>query len=376
MCGLRVAASARMRWSWTVARIAGINVDVHATFLILLAWIALAGYGRTHTVAAAVAGVLLTLAIFASVVLHEFGHALTAARFGVKTRSITLLPIGGVAHLERVPDRPRQELAIAIAGPLVTLAIIAILYGILRVGGPVTSAASAATPGRAFVAQIMWVNILLAGFNLLPAFPMDGGRVLRAALATRMPFARATEIAARIGKAFALVFALVGLFVVNNPFLVIIAVFVWLSAAGEAAAVQLKTAVAHVSVASAMITDVRTLNTTQPVSAAVDEVRSGFQHDFPVLDDRRIAGVLTRETLLKALADGHAAAPIADVMDRNFTATSPDESIELALERLHTCHCQTLPVLRGAELVGLLTAEKIREFIMIASAARAGHVPV
>jgi CBS domain-containing protein len=205
---------------------------------------------------------------------------------------------------------------------------------------------------------------------------MDGGRVLRAALATRLPFARATEIAAQIGKAFALVFALVGLFVVNNPFLVIIAVFVWLSAAGEAAAVQLKTAIAHVSVANAMITDVRTLSATQPVSAAVDEVRSGFQHDFPVLDDRRIAGVLTREKLLKALADGHATAPIADVMDRNFSATTPDESIEHALERLQACHCQTLPVLRGAELVGLLTAEKIREFMMIASAARAGRVPV
>ncbi len=366
-----------MRWSWTVARIAGINVDVHATFLILLAWIALAGYGQGRTAAAALGGVLLTLAIFASVLLHEFGHALTAARFGVKTRSITLLPIGGVAQLERVPERPRQELAIAIAGPLVTLAIIGVLYVAVRLsGGSVAPAANVSAPGRAFAAQIMWFNVVLAVFNLLPAFPMDGGRVLRAALALRMPFARATEIAARIGKAFALVFALAGLFIVNNPFLVIIAVFVWLSAAAEAAAVHFKSAVGDAVVARAMITDVRTLSATQPVSAAVDEVRSGFQHDFPVVDGHTIAGVLTREKLLKALADGLADAPVADVMDRNFSSAAPDESIENALERLQACHCQTLPVLRGRELVGLVTADKIREFVMISSAARAGHAAV
>lgn len=365
-----------MRWSWTVTRIAGINVDVHATFWILLAWIALANYQRAHTVAAAFAGVALTLAIFGSVLLHEFGHALVAARFGVKTRSITLLPIGGVAHLDRMPDRPRQELAIALAGPAVTVAIIVVLYLALRVTGAPVTVNAAATPAASFIAQVMWVNVVLAGFNLLPAFPMDGGRVLRAALAMRMSFDRATETAARVGKVFALIFALAGLFVVNNPFLVIIAVFVWLSAAAEAAAVRLKAAVGDVSVARAMITDVRTLSATQPVSAAVDEVRSGFQHDFPVVDDHAVAGVLTRDTLLKALADGRGDAAVGDVMERNFSATTPDESLENALTRLQTCHCQTLPVLRGSDLVGLLTADKIREFVMIASAARTGHVTV
>jgi Zn-dependent protease/CBS domain-containing protein len=375
-----------MRWSWTVVRIAGINVDVHATFLILLAWIALADYEQARTASAALAGVLLTLAIFASVVLHELGHALTAARFGVRTRSITLLPIGGVARLERMPERPRQELAIAIAGPAVTFAIIAALYLVLSATGspvtlPTTPAAPAPPTGSlgSFVAQVMWVNVVLLVFNLLPAFPMDGGRVVRAALAMRMTFARATEIAARLGKTFALLFALAGLFVVSNPFLVVIAVFVWLSAAAEAAAAQLKATVGDVPVARAMITAIRTLSATQPVSAAVDEVRSGFQHDFPVVDDHdghAVAGVLTRETLLKALTDGRANATVGDVMERSFSATTPDESIERALERLQMCHCRTLPVLRGRELVGLLTAEKISEFVMIATAARAGHVSV
>src|SRR5262249_36337113 len=155
------------------------------------------------------------------------------ARYGVKTRSITLLPIGGVAQLERIPDQPRQELVIAVAGPIVTLAIVALLYLVLRAtGNPIVPSPTAAQATPGFIAQVLSVNIVRAVFNLLPAFPMDGGRVLRAALAMRMPMSRATEVAARVGKVFAVLFALTGLFVVSNPFLVVIAVFVWLSAAG------------------------------------------------------------------------------------------------------------------------------------------------
>ncbi len=258
-------------------RIAGINVDIHATFLILLAWIALADYGAGRTAAAAIEGVLLTLAIFASVVLHEFGHALMAARFGVKTRSITLLPIGGVARLERMPDRPGQELAIAIAGPSVTAGIILVFVIALWVTGTsfVMPETRSVTVGS-FLAQLMWVNVVLLVFNLLPAFPMDGGRVLRAGLATRMSYARATEIATQIGKIFALLFALLGLFVVSNPFLIVIAAFVWLSAAAEAAAAQLKATVGDVAVARAMVTDVHSL--TSRLSARLSGDRRSSRH--------------------------------------------------------------------------------------------------
>ncbi len=362
-----------MRWSWTVARIKGIDVDIHATFLLLLAWIALADYQMAHTTGAAIAGIVFTLAIFASVVLHEFGHALTAARFGVKTKSITLLPIGGVARLERMPSRPREELIIALAGPAVTVAIIIVLYAILKIARVPLLAAEQPLGFWSFVAQVMWVNIVLAVFNLLPAFPMDGGRVLRAALAMRTSFEHATEIAARIGKAFALLFALFGLFVVNNPFLVIIGVFVWLSAAAEAHAAQLKMTVGDVPVSRAMITGVRTLAPTESVSAAIEEVRAGLQHDFPVVDGNGIEGILTREGLLRAMAEGHADEPVGQVMQRNFCATTPEESLEQALQRLQEGHCQVMPVLRGREVVGLVTAEKIQEFVLIASASRAGR---
>jgi Zn-dependent protease/CBS domain-containing protein len=362
-----------MRWSWRVARIAGIDIDIHATFAILLAWIALADYRRAGS-GAAVESVLFTLAIFVSVLLHEYGHALTAARFGVKTRRITLLPIGGVASLERIPDRPRQELAVALAGPAVTLGVAGALYIALRLAGaPTTPPPAAATGSSAFVAGLMWINIALLLFNLLPAFPMDGGRVLRAAIAMRTDHARATDIAARVGKAFAFVFGLVGLFVVNNPFLVVIALFVWISAAGEAAAAQFKATVGDLPVAHAMIANVKTLAPSDSVSVAVDAVRTGFQHDFPVMEDHSVAGVLTREALLKALADGRGDVPVRDVMQRNFASTTPDEPLERAMARLQGCHCHTLPVLRDHELVGILTAEKVGELVMIESAARAGH---
>lgn len=362
-----------MRWSWTLARIAGISVDVHATFLILLVWIALAGYASQHSAAGAIAGIALTLGVFASVVLHEFGHALTAKRFGVMTRSITLLPIGGVAQLERMPEKPSEELTIAIAGPAVTVLIVAVLYLALRIAGaPLVQ--SSGTSAAGFVAQLMWVNVVLAVFNLLPAFPMDGGRVLRAALAMRMPFAQATEIAARVGKVFALLFVVVGLFFVSNPFLVIIAVFVWLSAAAEASAAQLNATVGDVPVERAMITHVETLEATDLLPTALNAIRAGFQHDFPVVDGNAVVvGVLTREGLLKALSDGDGNRAVADVMERSFASTTPQESLPAALHRLQTCRCRTLPVMRGSKLVGLLTSEKVSEFVMLASAARARH---
>lgn len=351
-----------MRWSWKIARIAGIDIDLHATFLLLLAWVAFTEYRSAGTVGAAFIGIVYTLALFASVVMHEYGHALTAARFGVRTRGITLLPIGGVARLERIPDRPREELAIAVAGPAVTVAIVVVLYVVLRLSGTPLSTPRAELRGvGGFFAQIMWVNVVLAVFNLLPAFPMDGGRVLRAALALRMSYPRATDLAARIGKGFALLFALLGLFVVGNPFLVLIALFVWFSAAAEASSVQLKAVLGDVPVRQAMISDVRTLSPDESVSDALTRVRGGFQHDFPVVSDHSVAGVLTREALLAAIADGGAERPVRDLMQRSFTSASPNEPLDQALARLQSCHCRTIPVLDRGQLVGILTPEKIAE---------------
>src|SRR5438094_9256168 len=216
-----------MGWSIPILRVAGIQLRIHITFLLLIAWIGFAYYAQGGS-SAAMGGVLFILLLFACVVLHEFGHALAGKAFGINTPDITLLPIGGVARLERIPDEPVQELVIAAAGPAVT-ALIAL--GAFIGGGswsyPPTMATS--IPDLLFT-----VNVVLLLFNLLPAFPMDGGRVLRALLATQLSYARATQIAASIGQGCAFVFGFLGLFG-PNPFLLFIALFVYIGAPQESA---------------------------------------------------------------------------------------------------------------------------------------------
>ena len=311
------------------------------------------------------------LAVFGSVVLHEYGHALTAAHFGVRTRAILLLPIGGVSQLEQIPRNPRQELAIAIAGPLVTIGLVIVLYLVLRITGtPAQPEQALSGTGGSFVARLMWINVVLAVFNLFPAFPLDGGRVLRALIAMRTDYVRATEIAARVGQAFALLFGLYGLFVSSNVLLVLVAFFIWVGAAGEAAAVRVTSAVDGVPVSRVMATDMRALSADEPLAVAAQEVVSGFQHDFPVVSDQKVTGVLTRADLLRALAAGRQRDTVGDVMHWDFASTTPDEMLSVALSRLQQCHCRTLPVLRDGALAGLLTMDRIGEFIAIESARR------
>ena len=361
-----VEASARetSKWSWRLGRVGGIDVRVHATFLLLLVWVAISAYQRTGSGIGATRGVAFVLALFASVVLHEFGHALVARRYGIGTRDITLLPIGGVARLERMPDRPREELWIALAGPTVTLALAVILYVAAQLAGLPMSSGAAMT--GSVVTQLMWANVSLLVFNLLPAFPMDGGRVLRAALAMRMSYARATAVAARVGRAFALVFGIIGLF--GNPLLVFIALFVWLAAAAEAQAVQMRSMLGDVPVERVMIRDVQTLNPRDPLTTALDHILRGFQQDFPVVEDHKVVGVLSRDALLRAVARQGRDAPVADAMDRAFRTAEPGEPVEQALARLRECRCHTMPVVSNGQLQGVLTMENIGEFVMIQTA--------
>lgn len=358
-----------MRWSWKIGRIAGIDLRVHATFLILLAWAALVSYQASGTTTGAVEGVLFVLALFFSVVLHELGHALAARRYGVPTKDITLLPIGGVARLEHIPTDPRQELRIALAGPAVTLAIVLVLYGALTLmGEPRAQAQDILSSRGSFVSQLMWANVSLFLFNLLPAFPMDGGRVLRATLALRMDYVRATEVAARVGKAFALIFAIVGL--LYNPFLVFIALFIWVGAAGEATAAQQRSSLEGVSVERVMIRNVHTLTPRDALGEALDCVLAGFQQDFPVVSGDRVVGVLTRARLLEALAKRGRDASVGEAMETAFRTVEPKEPMELALRRLQECRCHTLPVVSDHRLDGVLTLENVGEFVMIDAALR------
>ncbi len=263
-----------MKWSWKLATVAGIGLYVHATFFLLLAWIGIT-YWLAGGSAAALSGIAFILALFACVVLHELGHALTARRYGIQTRDITLLPIGGVSRLERIPDDPRQEVWVSLAGPAVNVVIAAALYAWLLFSQTLRPLSALTMAGGPFLERLLLVNVSLAVFNLLPAFPMDGGRVLRALLAMRMDYVRATQVSAHVGQAMALVFGLIGLF--SNPFLVFIALFVWIGAAQEASMVQMRTALSGIPVSRAMLTNFQTVAPVDAAKRVLELILAGSQ---------------------------------------------------------------------------------------------------
>jgi len=367
-----------MKWSWKIARVFGIDVYMHATFLLLLAWVGVAHYLPRQNWGDVFSGIVFIVALFGVVILHELGHALTARKFGIRTRDITLLPIGGVARLERMPDDPKQELIVALAGPAVNVVLAGILFAIVLPASLIESLTKVHFIGGDFLANMMVVNIWLAVFNLIPAFPMDGGRVLRALLAMRIEYVRATQIAANIGQGMAFVFGFLGL-IWPNPFLVFIALFVWLGAASEASMVQMKSALGGIPISRAMITEFNTVAPTDRLESAVQHILAGFQHDFPVVEDGRLVGVLTRGDLMKALAQKGPSATVREAMNEKFETADPSEMLESAFQRLQTCNCHSIPVVRNGSVVGMVTMDNVGEFIMIQSALRdarrAGSLP-
>ncbi len=355
-----------MKWSWKIGEFAGIGVYMHATFLLLIAWVGVAHWLDGRSLEAVASGIGFILALFACVVAHEYGHALTARRYGIRTKDITLLPIGGVARLERMPDDPRQELWVALAGPAVNVVIAAALFAWLVATDGFTPLGGLGVSQGSFIERLLMVNLALVGFNILPAFPMDGGRVLRALLATRMEYTRATHVAATIGQGMALLFGFLGL--VGNPFLIFIALFVWIGAAQESSMVQMKSALGGIPVGRAMLTDFRTLSPSDSLGRAVELVLAGSQQDFPVVDGADVVGVLTRGDLLKALPHVGQQAGVADVMQRHFLLADSGDMLESAMQRLQECACHTLPVVHGGRIVGLLTMDNVGEFVAIQAA--------
>ncbi len=339
---------------------------MHVTFLILLGWVAASHYFVRNRWDDALYGLAFILLLFGIVVLHELGHALAARRFGIRTRDITLLPIGGVARLERMPEDPKQELLVALAGPAVNVVLAAVLLVVLLAGRGVQGLGAMHLVGGDLLSKLLWVNVALAVFNLLPAFPMDGGRVLRALLAIRMDYVRATHIAANIGQGMAFLFGFLGLF--SNPFLVFIALFVWMGASQEAGMVEMKSALSGVPVERVMITDFRTLHPGDTLATAVEQILAGAQQDFPVLENGEVVGILTRKDLLTGLAKGGQTAEVRDYMERDIRVVSPAELAERVLARVQECKCHTLPVVTDGGLVGIFTMENLGEFMMIQTA--------
>jgi Zn-dependent protease/CBS domain-containing protein len=358
-----------MKWSIRLGRLLGIDVYLHFTFLLLLVFLGFVYWRGTDSVQAALHGVAFILALFGCVLLHEFGHALMARRYGVKTRDITLLPIGGLARLERMPEEQMQEFWVAVAGPAVNVVIAAVLFLWLWATDTFVPVEALTLGGGSVLQRLMVVNIFLVVFNLLPAFPMDGGRVLRALLATRIGRRRATIIASNIGQAMAILFGILGFFG-PNPLLIFIAIFVFLGAQAEAGAVEMQTALNGLHVQDAMMTRYRVLSPSDTLARAIEELLAGSQQDFPVVVAGQPVGVLQRKNLVKALADNRRDTPIADVMCRECEPVDAWDSLRPVVESMHARQCSCLPVVRAGALVGLLTLENISEMIMINNALR------
>ena len=363
-----------MKWQWKLGNFAGIDVYIHATFLLLIGWVGFSHWIEHQNWARVLNGIFFILALFVCVILHEYGHALTARKYGIKTRDITIYPIGGVARLERMPEKPIEELRVALMGPAVNVVIAAALFAYLYLTSSLVPLSELTVASGSFLERLMTVNISLVLFNLIPAFPMDGGRALRAILAMNMDYVRATQIAAAIGQGMALLLGLIGLF--GNAMLLFIAFFIWIGASQESSATQMKNAISGIPVGRAMLTDYQSLSPRDPLSRMAQLLLAGSQHDFPVIDNDRVVGVVTRDDFLIGLTQHGQNVAVSAVMKRELPEVDSYEMVENALMRIQESGVPALPVTHAGQLVGIVTAENITEYLMIRSALKASQMAV
>lgn len=352
---------AGVKWSFRVATVAGIQVRIHATFVLLLGLYAWMGY-LDGNFEGAQSVVVLMLLLFLCVLLHEFGHAFAARAFGIRTPDITLLPIGGIARLERMPTSPWQEFIIAVAGPAVNVVIVAALFLFTR-EMPSWDQLFRIDPDRQGVAvTLLKVNCGLIAFNMIPAFPMDGGRVLRALLATRMRHSLATLVAARIGQGIAVLFAVAGLIQGGFSMLMVIAVFIFLGAQQELIYARLRETARKFRVGEVMQTRYATI----PDSLALGEVSSvllGSNQDvFPLVgEDLEFRGFAGRGELLDAARRLPGETPVAE-FGKTVETLHTETGLEAALETMQKTQQPLLPVVNGGgQLVGLVDVDQLVE---------------
>jgi Zn-dependent protease/predicted transcriptional regulator len=356
-----------MQWSYNLGKIFGIQFRIHVTFLMLLVFIFISGlFERGFD--EAVTAVLFICAVFACVLIHEIGHSLIARRFGKEAKSITLLPIGGVATMEEIPEKPSQEIAIAIIGPFINLAIAALLYLFAERWTGVFVPNLYPESVSAFFSGLIGVNIMLAFFNLLPAFPMDGGRVLRGLLALKMEYVKATATAVFIGQGISLLFIFYGIFF--NWWLALIGLFLYMGAGGENRHVMLRSVLKQIPVEDAMTTEYHSMRPDEPLSKALEHVFHGCQHDFPVVGDKGIEGILTRNQIIAAIHEKGIAMPISEVMDRNFGYINPHAPLDVVYQQLLASHKTAMAVTEGSQLKGILSLDSISRYLMIQSALK------
>lgn len=356
-----------MKYKLFIGKISGIKIFVHWTFGLLIAWVVYSDVKAGLETADILWSIAFLLALFACVTLHELGHSLTAQRYHIKTRDITLLPIGGVASLESIPEKPKEELVITLAGPLVNVAIALALLPFVH-WPETTEAIQGLTQvgGQNFLLSLMSVNITLAVFNMIPAFPMDGGRILRALLAYKMDRVKATRIAAGIGQLLAAGFVILGFY--GNPFLVFIGIFIFMGAQAEARFAQGRALVKNVTIQQVMMREVPTIESHFTIRDAAQSLLNSQNKNFVVTTQGQPVGTLTHTDIIKALGEQGEGASVESAMDRELIQLAAETSLEDGLKLLQSSRKPLALVTANNSLIGIVDAQNIAEFLLIKQA--------
>lgn len=360
----------KKKWALYLGNILGIKVFIHWTFVILLAWVFLMQTQMGHGFSEAIWGVVFILALFVCVIFHEFGHALTAKRYNIQTKDVTVYPIGGVATLESMPRKPKQELMVAFAGPAVNIVIAAALWIYMQLSATMPDWTVLKNVDHmqteSFVFNLFVANIILAVFNLIPAFPMDGGRVLRALLAFKMDRSKATRIAAEVGQFLAILLVFLGFFF--NFWLVFIGLFIYLGASSEATYEATHSILEGYDVRKVLMTRFTTLLPNDSLEKAVQILLDGKEQDFLVATDGKVQGVLSRKELIQGLSAFGKSSPVRNSMRTDFTILSPEMSLQDVFSNMTTKGYKVYPVQDKGVLVGMVDKENISELILVQQA--------
>jgi len=353
-----------MRGTIRLTRVFGIDIDIHVTFFLLLGFFFLLLGAK---------GLVLIVGIFFFVTIHELCHSLVAAKFGIKVKRITLLPIGGVASMEEIPTKPYQELLISLAGPLSNILIVLIFYYPLRgfLGEETLMYPLKVITGQVkfsgqfnVIAHIYWINLVLAVFNMIPAFPMDGGRVLRALLSYKMTRKDATRVAVRLGHIFALIFIYFGI-VYGHIFLIIIAVFIYMAATGEGFQVALQETIKEYRVRDILSENFVYVNPDTPLSKILELTFHTHQEDYPVMEEGRVEGVVTRKEIIRAVHENRDDITAERLMRRDIPYVKINDRLHDVQKVMGKFSTHAVIVKKKDEVVGIITLEDInRVYVM------------
>lgn len=357
-----------MRWSLYIGKASGIKIFIHWTFLILVLWVIQVQIFQRQGIIGILVNLSFLIAVFTCVVLHELGHAITARRFNSKTRDIILLPIGGIARMENLPEKPMQELLVAVMGPAVNIVISAILFIVLKLTNTFPSSINDinnASPAN-FLFQLFAINLFLALFNFIPAFPMDGGRVLRALLSLKLSRMKATRIASYAGQFIAILFVFFGFS--YNPMLVFIGLFIFLGAQAEVKMEGTLSALREIKVSDVMMQRYSVLQPGDSLSKAVDLLLDSQEHSFIVKDNDEIKGTLSRKEIIEGLSKFGKDVSVAKVMQTNVALLKPGDLVQDIMQKFSDNAEAIMPVFDGKKIIGVLDLENITEFVQIQSA--------